>query len=506
MVAEEFISQGFQLPLPLAVLLVGGLVTPLVGLLAERLGMQKLREIWMVLVTASALGSVYLLYQQLTTTAEGIMVIAVWGQKPPLAGCFEIDMLSVFMAGSIAFLGFLAVIYSVSYMEKETRLTEFYTLVAFMLAGMMGVSMAGDFFTLFVFWELMGLSSYVLVAFLKRTWGPIEAGFKYLVMSATAGAFLILSMAIIYGMTGTLNFAALADSLRGASVSPWIFALFSTLVVGFGVKSAIVPLHTWLPDAHPEAPSPISALLSGIVIETGLYALTRVLFISFEPGIFKLPMAFLAVLTMTLANVMALLQSDIKRLLAYSSIAQIGYMLVGLAAGTAYGAMGLFLHVFNHSMMKGMAFLAAGSIVHETGTRDLKSFRGVGKMMPITSFSLFITLLGLGGVPGTNGFISKYHLFSAAFGSGLGWLGIMGVLNSALSMAYYIRIMQILLGSPEEGFNVHEAPIPMVAVTLVMAVIIVFLGIWPAPIINFATKASEALVNGLSTFIGAVLG
>jgi formate hydrogenlyase subunit 3/multisubunit Na+/H+ antiporter MnhD subunit len=303
-------------------------------------------------------------------------------------------------------------------------------------------------------------------------------------------------MAIIYGMTGTLNFAALADSLRGASVSPWIFALFSTLVVGFGVKSAIVPLHTWLPDAHPEAPSPISALLSGIVIETGLYALTRVLFISFEPGIFKLPMAFLAVLTMTLANVMALLQSDIKRLLAYSSIAQIGYMLVGLAAGTAYGAMGLFLHVFNHSMMKGMAFLAAGSIVHETGTRDLKSFRGVGKMMPITSFSLFITLLGLGGVPGTNGFISKYHLFSAAFGSGLGWLGIMGVLNSALSMAYYIRIMQILLGSPEEGFNVHEAPIP----------IIVFLGIWPAPIINFATKASEALVNGLSTFIGAVLG
>jgi multicomponent Na+:H+ antiporter subunit D len=506
MVAREFISQGFQLPLPLAVLLIGGLATPLVGLLAERVGMKRLREAWMVLVAAGALGSVYLFYQQLAATAEGVMVVAVWGQTPPLAGCFEIDMLSVFMAGSIAFLGFLVAIYSVSYMEKETRLTEFYTLVTFMMAGMTGVAMAGDLFTMFVFWELMGLSSYVLVAFLKRTWGPIEAGFKYLVMSATAGAFLILSMAIIYGMTGTLNFAAIADSLRGAPASPWILVLFSTLVVGFGVKSAIVPLHTWLPDAHPEAPSPISALLSGIVIETGLYALTRVLFLTFEPGMFKLPMAFLAVLTMTLANVMALLQSDIKRLLAYSSIAQIGYMLVGLAAGTAYGAMGLFLHVFNHSMMKGMAFLAAGSIVHETGTRDIKSLRGVGKMMPITSISLFITLLGLGGVPGTNGFISKYHLFSAAFGSGLAWLGIMGVLNSALSMAYYIRIMQILLGSPDEGFKVHEAPIPMVAVTLVMAIIIVFLGVWPAPIISFATDASEALVNGISTFIGAVLG
>ena len=506
MVAREFISQGFQLPLPLAVLLFGGLAMPLVGLLAERVGMRRLREAWMVLVAAGALGSVYLLYQQLAATAEGVMVVAVWGQAPPLAGCFEIDMLSVFMAGSIAFLGFLVTIYSVSYMEKETRLTEFYTLVTFMMAGMTGVAMAGDLFTMFVFWELMGLSSYVLVAFLKRTWGPIEAGFKYLVMSATAGAFLILSMAIIYGMTGTLNFAAIADGLRGAAASPWIFVLFSTLVVGFGVKSAIVPLHTWLPDAHPEAPSPISALLSGIVIETGLYALTRVLFLTFEPGMFKLPIAFLAVLTMTLANVMALRQSDIKRLLAYSSIAQIGYMLVGLAAGTAYGMMGLFLHVFNHSMMKGMAFLAAGSIVHETGTRDIKSLRGVGKMMPLTSISLFITLLGLGGVPGTNGFISKYHLFSAAFGSGLAWLGIMGVLNSALSMAYYIRIMQVLLGSPAEGFKAHEAPIPMVAVTLIMAAIIVFLGLWPAPIISFATDASEALVNGLSTFIGAVLG
>jgi proton-translocating NADH-quinone oxidoreductase chain N len=366
--------------------------------------------------------------------------------------------------------------------------------------------MAGDLFTLFVFWELMGLSSYVLVAFLKKTWGPIEAGFKYLIMSAIAGAFLLLSMAILYGFTGTLNFALLSASLRGIEYTPWLVILFGTLILGFGVKAAIVPLHTWLPDAHPEAPSPISALLSGIVIETGLYAMVRVLFLVYEPAFFKMPIALLAVLTMTLGNVMALNQTDIKRLLAYSSIAQIGYMLVGLAAGTAYGVMGLFLHVFNHSMMKGMAFLASGSIVHEAGTRDIKSLRGVGKMMPLTSISLFIALLGLGGVPGTNGFISKYHLFSAAFGSGLAWLGIMGVLNSALSMAYYIRIMQTLLGSPAEEFKVHEAPIPMVAVTLAMTIIIVFLGIWPAPILSLATDASNALVNGLSTFIAAVLG
>lgn len=490
--------------MPLLVLLLGGLISLMVGLLSERIGVAKLREVWMIIVSAATLGSIY--YLNLSVQKAGVIVIAVWGQLPPFGGCFEIDTLSIFMSGSIAVLGFLVAVYSISYMENESRLTEFYTLMTFMMAGMTGVVMAGDLFTLFVFWELMGLSSYVLVAFLKSKWGPIEAGFKYLVMSATAGAFLILSMAIIYGMTGTLNFAYIADNLRGASASPWIIALFSTIVVGFGVKSAIVPLHTWLPDAHPEAPSPISALLSGIVIETGLYALARVLFLTFDPGMIKLPIAFLAVLTMTLANVMALLQTDIKRLLAYSSIAQVGYMLIGLAAGTAYGFMGLFLHIFNHSMMKGMAFLASGSIVHETGTRDINSLRGIGKMMPITSISLFIALLGLGGIPGTNGFISKYHLFSAAFGSGLGWLGIMGVLNSALSMAYYIRIMQVLLGSPKEGFKAKEAPILMSTVTLAMAVIIVILGIWPAPLISFATSASQSLVEGLSTYIGAVLG
>ncbi len=490
--------------MPLLVLLLGGLISLMVGLLSERIGVAKLREVWMIIVSAATLGSIY--YLNLSVQKAGVIVIAVWGQLPPFGGCFEIDTLSIFMSGSIAVLGFLVAVYSISYMENESRLTEFYTLMTFMMAGMTGVVMAGDLFTLFVFWELMGLSSYVLVAFLKSKWGPIEAGFKYLVMSATAGAFLILSMAIIYGMTGTLNFAYIADNLRGASASPWIIALFSTIVVGFGVKSAIVPLHTWLPDAHPEAPSPISALLSGIVIETGLYALARVLFLTFDPGMIKLPIAFLAVLTMTLANVMALLQTDIKRLLAYSSIAQVGYMLIGLAAGTAYGFMGLFLHIFNHSMMKGMAFLASGSIVHETGTRDISSLRGIGKMMPVTSISLFIALLGLGGIPGTNGFISKYHLFSAAFGSGLGWLGIMGVLNSALSMAYYIRIMQVLLGSPKEGFKAKEAPILMSTVTLAMAVIIVILGIWPAPLINFASSASQSLVEGLSTYIGAVLG
>jgi len=180
MVAQEFISQGINLPLPLFVLLVGGIISPLIGILAEKVGLVKLREAWMVIVSGAAFVSNYMLYQDLSTS-EGdiaVRVIAIWGQNPPLGGCLEIDALSIYMAGSVAFIGFLVAIYSVHYMERESRLTEFYTLVTFMMAGMTGIAMAGDFFTLFIFWELMGLSSYVLVAFLKARWGPIEAGLK----------------------------------------------------------------------------------------------------------------------------------------------------------------------------------------------------------------------------------------------------------------------------------------------------------------------------------------
>ena len=505
MVGQSIFTQGLQLPLPLLISLIGALTTPFIGIASEKMG-ARLKDIWFVLVSVASLYGVYQLYNQVKAAADGVLLLYSWGQAPPLSGCFEVDMLSVYMAFGIAFLGLLVSIYSISYMEHETRVAEFYTLVTFMMAGMFGIVLAGDLFTLFVFWELMGLSSYVLVSFLKQNWGPIEAGFKYLVMSATAGAFLLLSMALLYGLTGTLNFALLASSIRGNPLTGWTILLFATLIVGFGVKSAIVPLHTWLPDAHPEAPSPISALLSGIVIETGLYAMIRLLYVVFEPELFKLPLATLALVTMSVGNIMALRQDDLKRLLAYSSIAQIGYMLIGVSTGLTYGLLGTFLHVFNHSMMKGMAFLSVGSIVHETGTRDINELKGVGRMMPWTTLTVIVAFLGLGGVPGTSGFISKFVLFSSSIGAGLGILAIFGVLNSALSMAYYLRVVMVLIsGEPAEGVTAKEAPILMLGVTVVMAILVIVLGFYPDPIMGFASEASQTLLEGLSNYIGVVL-
>jgi proton-translocating NADH-quinone oxidoreductase chain N len=311
-------------------------------------------------------------------------------------------------------------------------------------------------------------------------------------------------MAFLYGMVGSLNFASFVVALSGMDLTPWMMVLFSFLLVGFGVKAAIFPVHTWLPDAHPEAPSPVSALLSGVVIETGLYGLIRILFLVFDPSFFKMPIALLAFLTMTVANLSALRQKDIKRLLAFSSIAQIGYMLVGLAAGTTYGVMGLLLHVFNHSLMKGVAFLSAGSLIHHADTRDIDELRGIGRTMPLTSFTLMVAVLGLGGIPPLNGFISKFIIFNSAIGTGLIWLTVAGVLNSTLSMGYYLIVVRNLLAKPEEDHGIHEAPLPMLVVTLFMAVLIIFFGIWPQPVIQFADKAAIGLVENVVDYVSAI--
>ncbi|MCD6480131.1 hypothetical protein J7L65_05035 [Candidatus Bathyarchaeota archaeon] len=493
-----------NIPIPLLVLLLGGGVLPLIGLMAERLHVKWLREGWTILIQALALYSVYPLYREVRAAEGRILLKYLPGGAPPLGGCFEIDVLGVYMAGCISLLALLVAIYSTRYMEHEGRLTEFYTLFTLMNAGMVGVAMAGDFFTLFVFWEMMCISSYVLVSFMKHRPGPIEAGFKYFMMSATGSAFLLLSMSLLYGMTGTLNFAYASASLKAVEPTPWLLLLFTTLLIGFGIKSAIVPFHTWLPDAHPEAPGPISAMLSGIVIETGLYALTRVIYLTFPVSIFKPTFAALSVVTMTLANILALLQSDLKRMLAYSSISQIGYMLVGISTGTAYGLMGALLHIFNHSLMKGLAFLCAGSIVHQLGSREISEMRGLGRRMPFTSLSLSIALLGLGGVPTTNGFVSKFILFSSAIGAGMPILAVIGVLNSALSMAYYLRVIITLAARGEA--SAEEAPAIMVGISLLMALLIVIFGVWPQPVIRYADIASKCLLQGVGRYLSAVMG
>jgi formate hydrogenlyase subunit 3/multisubunit Na+/H+ antiporter MnhD subunit len=243
-----------------------------------------------------------------------------------------------------------------------------------------------------------------------------------------------------------------------------------------------------------------------MLIETALYALTRVLYTLFKPEAFGFTVAGLAVITMTVANITALYQKDMKRMLAYSSIAQMGYMLIGVSAGTVLGVQGLLMHVFNHSMMKGLAFLAAGSLIHAAHTRDMDELRGIGRAMPITSIALFISFLGLSGVPGTGGYISKLFLFNSAMGAGYWWLAVLGVLNSALSVGYYLPAMYKLIGKPADKIReLKEAPALMLLVCIVMALLIIWTGVFPGTVIGYAETGAKALVEGLGEYIGVIL-
>ncbi|MFQ6084978.1 MAG: complex I subunit 5 family protein [Candidatus Bathyarchaeia archaeon] len=473
-------------------LLVFMLASSGVGILAERIGITKIRDAFAVV---GFLLAGYFAFGLLGEVSKGIIVRDFSPYVPPVGACFEIDGLSVFMALTFTMLSALVSVFSIRYMEHDENLTEYYVLLFGMVAGMVGVVFAGDFFTFFIFWELMCITSYVLVGFRRRRWAPIEASFKYLIMSAFGSVTLALMMSFLYGMTGTLNFALLSSTLRGTMMGPWLYVVLIGLLIGFGIKSSIVPMHTWLPDAHPEAPSTISALLSGIIIETGLYGLARVLSLLFDLNIYSLLIAGFAVLTMTVANFLALLQEDIKRLLAYSSIAQMGYMLIGIATGTLYGIMGTFLHVFNHALMKGLAFLSIGAILHQTGTRNMRKLAGIGRSMPITFSAFTIALFGLGGIPATNGFISKFILFMSTFEVNMAWLGIIGVLNSAFSVAYYIRLVKTMITEPKQRIPVKEAPPTMLLVLCTMAFLIILFGIWPQPVLVLAERASTSLLS-----------
>jgi len=474
-------------------LLIFAMTTPVIGWLTERI---KKVQLCGVYSTIGLIISLWYIYGLSSTVSSG-------GMKTHLtliSSQLRIDMLGVFMATIFVLIGIFASVYSMKYMEKDTGVPLFYSLLLLMISGMVGTVFAGDFFTFFVFWEMMCISSYTLVAFRKQRWEPIEAAFKYLIMSSAGSATLLFGMSILYGMCGTLNFQGLTLALSHASANVWLYISAIFILIGLGVKSAIVPLHTWLPDAHSAAPSPISAMLSGVVVETGIYAICRVGFtvLSRIEVRWLSVLAILSLITMFVGNLTPLLQTDIKRLLAYSSIGQIGYMLAGLATGSVLGTTGTLMHIFNHGIMKGTAFLCAGMILYRLETRDMRDMAGIGRKMPVTAAIFSLSLFALTGIPPLNGFISELTIIMATIEANMAWLGIAVIINSVISAAYYLRTIKTLF-QPVTQKKVEEAkegPWVMLIPLIVMAGLIIILGIYPDILINFARSAALALFGG----------
>lgn len=480
--------------LPFDLLLIFTIISPVLGWVTPKQYRTKIVGVFTsvaLIVTGIALYSLYL-----DVTANSAVYLP---SNNLFFASLRVDALSIFMTAIFLGLGFAATIYSIAYIENNGRSPFYYTLILTLISGMVGIVFAGDLLTLYVFWELMSISSYVLVAFFREEGTSIEASFKFLIMSAAGSATALFGISMLYGMTGTLNFETLTTVLNGTAANVWIYLAAVFIFVGFGVKTAVFPLHTWLPDAYSSAPAPISAILSGIVIGPGVFAIAKVFFTAFLSiqEMWGLAIAVLSVITMLVGNITALTQTDLKRMLAYSSIGQVGYMLIGLAVGTQLGLTGTFLQFFNHAIMKGSAFLCAGAIIYRLGSCELSDMQGVGRKMPLTAIAFAISIIALVGLPPLSGFSGELILFTSAVESNMVWLGIALIINSIISAGFYLRIIYTLIQpvSIPKVEKIKEAPLLMLIPIIVLAVMIVLFGVWPDPLVNFAGEAAKSLIS-----------
>ena len=402
----------------------------------------------------------------------------------------RLDGLSALLLLVIAVISLAAVVYSVSYMEHYTDKARYYALFLLMVAGMNGVVLSGDMFNLFVFLEVSAIASYALVAFGTGA-EELEASYKYQVMGAVGSALILLGIAILYSLSGTLNMVDMSAQLGESGQTATILFAAVLFVVGFGLKAAQVPFHAWLPDAHSSAPAPISAMLSGVLIKAlGVYAMMRVFFtvVGLSKELSVVLMA-LGALSMIVGVILAIGQSDLKRLLAYSSISQVGYVTLGLGIGAAallagqpevasLAILGALFHLVNHATFKSLLFLSAGAIEHGTGTRNLEEMEGLRHSMPVTSFTTLIGSFAIAGVPPFNGFWSKLIIIVAAVQAGFYGLAAAAALVAVLTLATFLKVQgRVFFGRPASGSGqVHEAPAPMCMSMIVLAVLCVGLG------------------------------
>ncbi len=446
-------------------------------------------------------------------TGSSIQVYHMGGWAPPLGIALVYDPLTALVVFALNSVGFAALLFSVRYLDHYTARWKFYTLFMLVLAGLNGVAVSGDVFNLFVFTEIAAVASYALVAF-GTDFDELEAGFKYMVIGEIGGVAILLATALLYSLTGTLNMADAARVLAAVGHTPLFWFIVATFLIGFAVKMAMVPFHAWLPDAHPSAPAPVSAVLSGVFIKVlGVYAMTRMMFNVFgltreaTPWFFNVLLAF-GVLSIVVGGVLAYVQRDYKRLLAYSSISQIGYILVGIGIGGFWGIAGALFHILAHALGKGALFLTAGSVEQQAGTRDIENLSGLEKTMPVTSWSYLVGALSLSGVPPFAGFFSKLFIVIGALQAHMYWLAGIAALLSVITLAYFARLAgKVYLArgvAPLTG--VSEAPVSMLGATMLLVVMSLFLGLGFKPALDWLVgPAARVLMDGIG-YAQAVLG
>lgn len=413
-----------------------------------------------------------------------------------------VDGISLSMAIITLILVISAAIFSAGYLEKEKgSLREYYILLAFLTVGLVGVFITSNLMVFYFCWEFMLIPTYFIIG----GWGYREsyrAAFKFFIFTHAGAVSVLLGIGAVYMLTGNLDMFMARDLLQSASpaILEWIFIAFT---LGFAVKMAVVPLHMWLPNAHAEAPAPISALLSGVIIEAGAYAILRVSFGTIFPLIidrvsstqFLYTISLLGVISAFYGAMTALAENDIKRIVAYSSISHMGYVLFGLSLyPLAEGIIGTVLHLVNHAASKGLLFLCAGAVMRQTGLRDIREMGGLASKMPLTAISTAISSFSVAGIPAFACFMSEFLIFMGGFqasnADSFFYLPTsLMIVATVFSLAYVLRLFWMIFLEKPKPRTVTKLPALMATSMLLLSLINVVLGIWPGPVINLIGSA-----------------
>jgi multicomponent Na+:H+ antiporter subunit D len=448
--------------------------------------------------------------------ANGTISYAIGNWQPPWGIEYRIDLLSAFVLVTISAIGAVSMVFARQSIAAEVagdRVYLFYAMYLLCFTGLMGIPITGDAFNLFVFLEISSLSSYVLIA-LGRDRRALMAAFRYLIMGTLGATFYIIGVGLMYMMTGTLNIADLAARIPELLDNRTIQVALAFLTVGISLKLAVFPLHLWLPNAYAFAPTVVTIFLAATATKVALYVLIRIVFTIFDgPAIFAaMPinemLIGLGLISMIGGALTAVWQTNAKRLLAYSSVSQIGYMVLGLGLADIAGLAGSIVHIFNHAMIKAMLFMAIGCVVYRVGASNLVAIRGFARRMPVTAACIVLGGLSLVGTPLTLGFVTKWLLLQGALDRGWWWIAFLIVLSSLLALAYVWRIIATgyLYPAAAGVSQIREAPTGMLAALLGLAVINIGFGIDGSLVGDFAVNTATSLFAGDTYGGGTSLG
>ncbi|GHA45575.1 cation:proton antiporter [Amylibacter ulvae] len=487
--------------LPILQVLVPFCTAPLIVLIGSR------RMAWALAFAAAVISLVISYALLMQVYGGGFISYQLGGWAPPLGIEYRVDAANALVMLLISAIATVTLPFAYESVKDEITSknhTLFYACFMLCYTGLMGVVITGDAFNVFVFLEISSLSTYVLVAQgAGRDKRALTAAYDYLIMGTIGATFFVIGIGFLFMSTGTLNMADLADRIAEQGTNRTIHAGFAFIVVGMGLKAAMYPLHLWLPKAYTFAPSAVTVFLSATSTKMAIYVILRFMFSIYNPDfIFALNVMFLvfmplALIAMFSASFVAVFQVNFKRMLAYSSIAQIGYMLLGIAIFNLSGLTGTMVHMFNHGITKALLFMGVGALVLRTGSSFYNNLNGLGRLMPLTVAPIVVGGLSLIGVPGTAGFVSKWMLVQGAFENGWWVVAILIVLSSLLAVVYVWRAIEVLyLTEPAEGAKMAEAPMSMLIPMWILAIACIWFGVATDLPLGAASTAAEVLLSG----------